>query len=54
VDGLCCAGVNEYVACGLLTRAWLRFLAGACTGPDNAPADLDEAWEIAKRGLLGT
>lgn len=37
---------------GLLTRAWLRFLTGACTGPESAQADLDEAWEIAERGPM--
>jgi len=37
------------------TRAWLRFLKGARTGPDSAQADLDEAREIAdaKRAILG-
>ncbi len=37
---------------GLLTRAWLRFLIGARTGPDSAQEDLDEAWEIAERGPM--
>ena len=37
---------------GLLTRAWLRFLTGARTGPESAQADLDEAWEIAERGPM--
>jgi hypothetical protein len=36
----------------LLTRAWLRFLTGALTGPESAQADLDEAWEIAERGPM--
>ena len=37
---------------GLLTRAWLRCLIGARTGSDSAQADLDEAWDIAERGLM--
>ena len=37
---------------GLLTRAWLRALTGALTGPDSAQDDLDEAWEIAARGSM--
>ena len=37
---------------GLLTRAWLRFLTGARTGPESAQSDLDEAWEIAERGPM--
>ena len=34
------------------TRAWLRFLTGARTGPESAQEDLDEAWEIAERGPM--
>jgi tetratricopeptide (TPR) repeat protein len=49
VDGLRRAGVQNYVARGLLTRAWLRFLEGDA---DGARADLDEAWEIAERGPM--
>jgi hypothetical protein len=37
---------------GLITRAWLRILTGARTGPERAQADLDEAWEIAERGPM--
>ncbi|HQR35874.1 MAG TPA: hypothetical protein PLK30_24340, partial [Blastocatellia bacterium] len=37
---------------GLLTRAWLRSLTGALTGPDSAQEDLDEAWDIASRGSM--
>ena len=37
---------------GLLTRAWLRCLLGACSGSDSAQADLDEAWDIAERGSM--
>jgi hypothetical protein len=36
----------------LLTRAWLRSLTGARTGPESAQSDLDEAWEIAERGSM--
>jgi hypothetical protein len=52
VDGLRRASAQEFVASGLLTRAWLRYLTGARTGPDSAQADLDEAWEIAERGPM--
>ena len=37
---------------GLLTRAWVRSLSGAHTGPESAQEDLDEAWEIAERGPM--
>jgi hypothetical protein len=37
---------------GLLTRAWLRSIAGLHTGIESAQADLDEAWEIAERGPM--
>ena len=46
------AGGQEFIVRGLLTRAWLRFLSGARTGPESAQADLDEAWEIAERGPM--
>jgi hypothetical protein len=46
------AGTTHHLPRGLLTRAWLRFLTGACTGPESAQADLDEAWEIAERGPM--
>ncbi len=49
VSGLRRAGAAEFLVCGLLTRAWLRFLAGDATG---AQTDLDEAWEIAERGPM--
>jgi hypothetical protein len=52
VGGLRRAGVNDYVVRGLLSRAWLRFLTGARTGPESAQTDLDEAWEIAERGPM--
>jgi len=52
VDHLRRAAHNEFVARGLLTRAWLRFLTGARIGPDSAQEDLDEAWEIAERGPM--
>lgn len=46
------AGTQDVLPRGLLTRAWLRYLTGACTGPESAQADLDEAWEIAERGPM--
>ena len=52
VDGLRCSGNMDILPCGLLTRAWLRFLSGARTGPESSQADLDEAWEIAERGPM--
>ncbi|MBX7206758.1 MAG: toll/interleukin-1 receptor domain-containing protein [Verrucomicrobiaceae bacterium] len=52
VSGLRRAGTTHHIPLGLLTRAWLRFLTGARTGPDSAQADLDEAWEIAERGPM--
>jgi hypothetical protein len=36
----------------LLCRAAVRFYSGKITGPESAQADLDEAWEIAKRGPM--
>ncbi|GDY23202.1 hypothetical protein LBMAG56_45490 [Verrucomicrobiota bacterium] len=52
VLGLRRAGQQNFLPLGLLTRAWLRFLTGALTGPESAQADLDEAWEIAARGPM--
>ncbi len=52
VDGLRRAGQQDYLPRGLLTRAWLRFLTGARTGPESAQRDLDEAWEISERGAM--
>jgi tetratricopeptide (TPR) repeat protein len=52
VDGLRRANAQEFIVRGLLTRAWLRFLTGARTGPESAQEDLDEAWEIAERGPM--
>ncbi len=52
LDGLRRAGGQDQIPRGLLTRAWLRFLTGACTGPESAQEDLDEAWEIAERGPM--
>ena len=52
VDGFRRAGTQQYLPFGLLTRAWLRFLTGARTGPESAQEDLDEAWEIAERGPM--
>jgi len=49
VDGFRAAGVISYLPRGLLTRAWLRFLDGDA---DGAKADLDDAWQIAKRGAM--
>jgi class 3 adenylate cyclase len=48
VDGLRRAGGADDLPQGLLTRAWVRHLAGAGTGA----VDLDEAWEIAERGPM--
>jgi len=52
VTGLRHAGQRQYLPHALLTRAWLRFLAGARTGSESAQEDLDEAWEIAERGPM--
>jgi hypothetical protein len=51
-DRIRSGGVQYMVLLVLLTRAWLRFLSGARTGPESAQADLDEAWEIAERGPM--
>lgn len=52
VSGLRHAVYQDYIARGLLTRAWLRSLTGPRTGPDSAQSDLDDAWEIAERGPM--
>ena len=52
VDGLRLAGQQDHRPRSLLTRAWLRSLSGAHTGPESAQSDLDEAWEIAERGPM--
>jgi hypothetical protein len=52
VEGLRRAGTQEFLPLGLLTRAWLRCLTGAHTGPESARSDLNEAWEIAERGPM--
>ena len=49
VDGLRRASVLDHLIRGLLTRAWLRFLA---SDPAGSASDLDEAWEIAERGPM--
>jgi tetratricopeptide (TPR) repeat protein len=48
VDGLRRAGQVDDLPRGLLTRAWVLFLAGE----SGAAADLDEAWEVAERGPM--
>ncbi len=52
VGGLRRAGTQDHLPRGLLTRAWLRSLTGARTGPESAQTDLDEAWELAERGPM--
>jgi tetratricopeptide (TPR) repeat protein len=52
VDKFRHSGTQDHLPRGLLTRAWLRFLTGARTGPRSAQEDLDEAWEIAERGPM--
>jgi hypothetical protein len=52
VSGLRRAGTQYEIPRALLTRAWLRSLTGAGTGPESAQSDLDEAWEIAERGPM--
>lgn len=46
------ANAQEFIVRGLVTRACLRVLTGASTGPNSAQQDLDEAWEIAERGPM--
>ncbi|MGH6847825.1 MAG: hypothetical protein ACREC0_10415 [Methylocella sp.] len=52
VNGLRRANMQGYLPLGLLTRAWLRYLTGARTGPESAQSDLNEAFEIAERGPM--
>ena len=52
VAGLRRDGQQFPLVTSLLTRAWLRFLTGAHTGPESAQEDVDEAWEIAERGPM--
>jgi hypothetical protein len=52
VNGVRRAGAQHHIPRALLTRAWLRSLTRAFTGPDSAQSDLDEAWEIAERGPM--
>ncbi|WP_295393187.1 TIR domain-containing protein [uncultured Thiodictyon sp.] len=49
VGGLRAAGAQEFVVCGLLTRAWLR---GALGDPAGARTDLAQVQEIASRGAM--
>jgi hypothetical protein len=53
VTGLRRAGQSDYLARGLLTRAWLRVITGNYTGAASAQTDLDEAWDIAVHGPMG-
>ena len=52
VDGLRRAATMHHLPCALLTRACLRYITGARTGPESAQSDLDEAWEISERGPM--
>ncbi|MFN0075817.1 MAG: hypothetical protein ACKVY0_05020 [Prosthecobacter sp.] len=52
VEKLRRADQNCLLPHALLTRAWLRFLTEAQTGPDSAESDLDEAMDIAARGPM--
>ncbi len=49
VDGLRRSGNQDEIPCGLLSRAWPRFLED---DPDGARGDLNEAWQIAERGPM--
>ncbi|NOT00101.1 MAG: AAA family ATPase [Phycisphaerales bacterium] len=49
VDGLRRAGTTHHVPRGLLTRAMYHFVHGDAAA---AARDLDEAWEIARRGPM--
>ena len=49
VDGLRASGQMDDLPRGLLTRAWFRYLTNDERGSRE---DLDEAWEIAERGLM--
>lgn len=46
------AGTTLYLPLALLTRSWLRSLAGRTLGADSAQSDLEQAWEIAERGPM--
>jgi tetratricopeptide (TPR) repeat protein len=57
VDGLRRATRLDFLPCGLLSRAMLRFVehapsTGSGQGLDGCQADLDEAWQIAERGSM--
>ena len=52
VDALRRAGTLDYLPYGLLTRAWVRAASRSYTGHDSAQEDLDEAYEIARRGPM--
>jgi TIR domain len=52
MDQLRHSGRQDFLPHGLLSRAWLRALDGAWSGPDSAEADLDEAFEIAEFGPM--
>lgn len=49
VSGLRRTGRQDYLPCGLFTRAWFRVMTNDLAG---AQADLDEAWEITERGPM--
>ena len=49
MDGLRSSGQQDELPKGLLSQAWLRFVAGDA---DGAVADLDEAWQITERGPM--
>lgn len=49
VAGLRRAATIPELPRSLMTRAWLRVLAGDCRG---ARVDLDEAWQLAERGSM--
>jgi hypothetical protein len=49
VMGFYRAGQQEYYTQALLARAWLHSLHG---NPSSARADLEEAWQIAERGMM--
>lgn len=52
IEGFRRAQVQYALVEGLLSRAWLRFLAGAPSGAESSQSDLDEAWEIVERGPM--
>ena len=52
VEGLRRSSMQDFIVCGLLTRAWTRFLSDTEIGPESAQEDLNEAWEIAERGPM--